>query len=193
MSRAWLIAIESEYRRYRGLAEGAAAQLDDDQFATLAPGGGNSVAALFHHLGGNLHSRFTDFLTSDGEKPWRDREGEFERAGHTRAELQATWETGWGTLEGALARLTDAHATERVTIRGVPLTVPEALQRSLAHVAYHVGQIVLLARSLRGDDWHWLSVAPGGSAAYAANPTRERGSEHARQLSESPAERPPSP
>lgn len=182
MTRAWLSAIESEYRRYRGLAESAAAQLDDAQFVRTAPGEGNSVATLFQHLGGNLKSRFTEFLTTDGEKPWRDREGEFAPAGPSRADRLAIWNEGWAALEGALASLADGHAATRVTIRGVPLTVPEALERSLAHVAYHVGQIVLLARSLRGPQWQWLSIAPGGSAAYAANPTKERGSDHASDL-----------
>jgi uncharacterized damage-inducible protein DinB len=172
--RAILSSIESEYRRYDALARRAIEQLDEAELAR-ADDGGNSVATIAWHVGGNLVSRFTDFLTTDGEKPWRDREGEFEARRPTRAELLAHWERGQEALFGALAELSDADLARSVTIRGVALTVAEALQRSLAHTAYHVGQIVLRARALRGAGWRFLSIPPGGSAAYAADPTREKG------------------
>ena len=126
------------------------------------------------HIAGNLASRFTDFLTSDGEKPWRDRESEFARRTVTRDELGAKWEAGWSALLGALAGLDDAHLPATVTIRGVGLSVLEALHRSLSHTAYHVGQIVFLAKALRGGDWKWLTIPPGGSADYNTNPAHEK-------------------
>jgi uncharacterized damage-inducible protein DinB len=171
-----------EYRRYRKLSEDALAQLPDtdleretgegNSVATGMPR--NTVAALVRHLAGNLRSRFSDFLSSDGEKPWRDRESEFAGAPASRAELLAAWAAGWEVLEGALDALTDEDMGRIITIRGQPLAVREALHRSLAHTAYHVGQIVLLARSFRGDQWRFLSIPPGKSAAYNRDPSMEK-------------------
>ena len=174
--RALIDSIESEYRRYKKLAEGALEQMPDEALGRVGADFGNSAATIAWHVGGNLASRFTDFLTSDGEKPWRDREGEFaSRAGVPRAELMAHWEKGWSVLFDALAALQDTDLCRTVTIRNVPLTVGEALHRSLSHAASHAGQIVLLGRMARGADWTWLSIAPGGTAAYNANPTKEKG------------------
>lgn len=172
--REVIASIENEYRRYRTIAEGAFDQLPE---ARLGSGGveTSSVATIAWHVSGNLASRFTDFLTTDGEKPWRNRESEFEsREGVTAAELRSKWDGGWAILEDALATLTDDDLDRTVTIRGVPLTVLEALHRSLAHAAYHVGQIVYRAKALRGDGWAYLSIPPGGSDAYNRNPTREK-------------------
>lgn len=166
-------AVEAEYRRYRTLAEEAMAQLSDAQLHERF-GDGNSVATLMQHLGGNLNSRFTDFLASDGEKEWRDREGEFADRALGRAELATLWGEGWATLFEALGTLSDGQLEAKVLIRGVPLSVMEALARSLSHAAYHVGQIVLVARGLRGADWKFLSIPPGGSAAYNAAPSKEK-------------------
>jgi len=181
---AVLPAIIAEYHRYKALADRALAQLDEDQLAEPALGGGNSVAVLAWHVGGNLASRFTDFLTSDGEKPWRHRDQEFAARRPSRAELQAHWDRGWSVLFAALAELRESDLDRTVTIRGTELSVVEALHRSLAHTAYHVGQMVMLARSLRGDAWEFLSIPPGGTAAYNAQPTSERADEHARRLEE---------
>lgn len=172
--RTVITAIEGEYRRYKSLAEGAFGQLSDDELHAAA-GEGNSVATLMQHLGSNLKSRFTEFLTSDGEKPWRDREGEFADRKLTRDELLDTWEEGWTVLFRELAALSDAQLQTSVTIRGVPLTVMEALARSMAHAAYHVGQIVLIGRGLRGSEWQFLSIPPGGTSAYNSNPDKEKG------------------
>jgi uncharacterized damage-inducible protein DinB len=172
--RALLSSIEAEYRRYEALAEQAVAQLDEHELAA-ADDGGNSVATIAWHVSGNLVSRFTDFLTTDGEKPWREREGEFAARRVTREELGARAANGWRVLFDTLAQLEDADLARTVTIRGRPLTVAEALHRSLAHTAYHVGQIVLRARALRGERWRFLSIPPGGSAAYDANPIFEKG------------------
>jgi len=135
---------------------------------------GNSPAMIVHHVSGNLTSRFTDFLTTDGEKPWRNRDDEFADRTCTRAVVLSTWDAGWRVLEQQLASLTDADMTRTVTIRAQPLTVHAALCRSATHVAYHVGQLVTLARQSTGAGWRSLSIPRGQSAAYNANPTREK-------------------
>lgn len=179
-------SIRAEYLRYKALAEAAIAQLEDAQLSTAGPGGGNSVAVICWHVSGNLRSRFTDFLTSDGEKPWRQREEEFELRSVTRAELRAMWAEGWDALLGALEGLGEEHLQRTVTIRGQPLLVHEALHRSLAHLTYHVGQIVYLAKGLRGAEWQYLSIPPGQSAAYNQAPTYEKASAHQAALSDRP-------
>ncbi|HEY8258522.1 MAG TPA: DUF1572 family protein [Gemmatimonadales bacterium] len=167
-------SVRAEYLRYKTLAESALDQLDEREQAVSGPGGGNSIATLCWHIAGNLRSRFTDFLTTDGEKPWRKRDEEFETRTVTRAELLTHWERGWTALIDTVNTLTDADLAKTVTIRGQPLRVDEALHRSLAHVSYHVGQIVYVARGLRGDSWRFLSIPPGQSAQYNARPTLER-------------------
>lgn len=171
-------SVAAEFRRYKALAEGAAAQLSDDELLAAGPGGTNAAAVILWHVGGNLASRFTDFLTTDGEKPWRKRDGEFETRRVGREELLAFWEKGWIVLLATLDDLTDEDLGRTVTIRGVSLGVDEALFRSLAHVSYHVGQVVQRARSLRGEDWRFLSIPPGGTEAYNRAPTMERAGRH---------------
>jgi hypothetical protein len=183
-------SIEGEYLRYRALAESALAQVPDA--ALCAPGlaGGNSLAVICWHVGGNLASRFTDFLTSDGEKPWRDRDAEFAARTVTRDELMAQWNRGWTVLLETIAHLSDGDLSRTVTIRGQPLLVHEALHRSLAHASYHVGQIVYLAHIVCGEEWKYLSIAPGASAQYNANPQYEKAGLHAARLgAEAPRER----
>ena len=128
------------------------------------PSNGNSLAVICWHISGNLESRFTDFLTSDGEKPWRDREQEFAARSVSRAELKAKWERGWGVLGSALAGLADADLSKTVTIRGQALAVHEALYRALAHISYHVGQVVFLAKHFAGSNWTSLSIPKNRSA-----------------------------
>jgi hypothetical protein len=172
--RQVVASIEGEYRRYKALGEGAFKQLSDPELTQAAPGEGNSVTTLVWHISGNLASRFSDFLASDGEKPWRDRESEFARRGVTRAELVQKWNTGWQTLFDALRTLNDEDLGRTVTIRGQPLTVAEALHRSLSHASYHVGQIVFLAKSIRGERWEYLSIPPGQSKEYNKDPAHEK-------------------
>jgi uncharacterized damage-inducible protein DinB len=173
MSRTVVALIEAEYHRYRILGERAFSQLDAED---LVAGSEHaiSIATIVWHVAGNLESRFTDFLTTDGEKPWRNRESEFESRDVSSSEVAAKWDRGWGVLFDALEELTDDDLTSSVTIRSVPHRVDEALLRSLAHAAYHVGQIVYLAKSFRGDDWEYLSIPPGQSEAYNANPMLEK-------------------
>jgi uncharacterized damage-inducible protein DinB len=165
-------SITGEYRRYKSLAEGALRQLDEAQLVEAGPNGGNSIATICWHVAGNLRSRFTDFLTSDGEKPWRQREEEFRARQLTHAELLEHWERGWTTLFATLAALSDADLSRTVTIRDRLLRVDEALHRSLAHTSYHVGQAVYAARALRGSAWTFLSIPPGQSETWLSKPGR---------------------
>ena len=179
MTNILIKSIEEEYRRYRALAERALAQVPDDRLSVNGLGGGNSLAVICWHISENLRSRFTDFLTTDGEKPWRDRDAEFEARRVSRAVLTGKWDEGWGVLFGALAGLEDEDLSKSVIIRGQPLAVHEALHRSLAHISYHVGQIVYLAHAFVGTEWVYLSIPPGGSAAYNADPKMEKAAAHA--------------
>jgi uncharacterized damage-inducible protein DinB len=180
--RAFMASIEGELHRYQALADAAMAQLSEAELSQPGPGGNNSVVIVAWHVGGNLASRFTDFLITDGEKPWRKRDEEFLARTPSREELRAHWERGWSALFAALANLDDQSLSERVTIRGTELTVAEALQRSLAHTSYHVGQIVYLAKCWRGAEWRYLSIPPGQSETYNRHPTRESAGAHASAL-----------
>ena len=167
-------SIEGEYVRYKALAEAALAQVPESSLSEPGPGNGNSLAIICWHLSGNLKSRFTDFLTADGEKPWRNREEEFSARTVTRAELLEKWNDGWSVLLATLRDLSDEDLNRDITIRGQSLAVHEALNRSLSHASYHVGQIVYVAHAIVGADWRYLTIAPGGSAAYNANAKSEK-------------------
>jgi hypothetical protein len=167
-------SIRGEYLRYKALAEAAVDQLGEDELSAPGPNGGSSIAVICWHVSGNLRSRFTDFLASDGEKPWRNREEEFQARTVSRAALRAKWDEGWDALLAALATLGDEQLQRTVTIRGQPLLVHEALHRSLAHISYHVGQIVYVAKATRGRDWKFLSIPPGKSDAYNQAPAFDR-------------------
>lgn len=170
-----LDAHSAEFTRYRQMAEKAIAQTSDDGLNRVPFADGNSIAMLVRHISGNFKSRFTDFLESDGEKPWRNRDAEFEDRVCTRDEVEQMWTEGWAVLDDALAGLSEADMARTVRIRGQEWSVDEALARSVAHLAYHVGQIVWLARLDRQADWDWITIPKGGSAAYNANPTLDRG------------------
>jgi hypothetical protein len=172
-------SIEGEFRRYKALAEGAFGQVPEAALSASGLNEGNSLAVMCWHISGNLKSRFTDFLAADGEKSWRQRDEEFKARSVSREDFVAKWEDGWGALLGTLAALQDTHLTRVVTIRGEELPVHEALHRSLAHISYHVGQIVYLSHAIVGTGWKYLSIPPGGSAAYNAAPTREKPAAHA--------------
>ena len=177
-------SIRAEYLRYKALAEAAIAQVNESDLSVQPSGTDNSIAVICWHVSGNFESRFTDFLTSDGEKPWRSREEEFQSRTTTRAELLAKWSRGWEVVLRALAELKDEDLQRTVTIRRQPLQVNEALHRSFGHLAYHVGQIVYIGKSLRGTDWHFLSIPPGQSDAYNQAPAIERASAHAQTLAD---------
>jgi hypothetical protein len=177
-------SIDGEFRRYKALAESALEQVPEERLSDSAPFGGNSLAIICWHVSGNLRSRFTDFLDSDGEKPWREREEEFAQRTASREELIAKWNSGWNVLFDTLGKLSDDNLSQSVSIRGQELAVTEALHRALGHISYHVGQIVYLAHAICGDKWKYLSIPPGGSAAYNADPRFEKSTAHARGLGE---------
>jgi hypothetical protein len=164
----------SEYERYRLLAEKALAQMPDDALNRVPSPEGNSAAMIVRHVSGNLVSRFTNFLTEDGEKPDRDRDREFDERPYTRAEMNEMWARGWSVLDANVGPLGDQDLSRTVSIRQQPMSVHAALCRSLAHIAYHVGQLVLLARMTAERDWQSLSIPRGESQQYNAAPTRER-------------------
>lgn len=154
------------FRHYKKLADRAMAQIrDEDLFAAL-DGESNSIAVIAKHMAGNMLSRWTDFLTADGEKTTRNRDSEFVDPPPTRAALLEMWENGWGCLLAALEPLKDADLERTVAIRGEPHSVMQAVNRQVAHYSYHVGQIVLLAKHFAGDGWQSLSVPKNKSAEF---------------------------
>jgi uncharacterized damage-inducible protein DinB len=179
MSRLLVGFFEAEYRRYKALGEGALAQVSDDELSIAGSDTDNPIVAIVWHLTGNLISRFTDFRTSDGEKPDRDREREFDARQVTRAELMDRWNTAWQTLLGAIESLGDDDLSATITIRRQSLRIDEALLRSLSHTAYHTGQIVYLAKAFRGAEWTSLSIPRGMSEAYNQSVTHDRAADHA--------------
>lgn len=164
----------NEFTRYKTIGSKAIAQVSDEGLNKILSKDGNSIAMVVRHINGNLISRFTDFLTSDGEKPGRQRDSEFAERRYSRAEVNALWASGWDVVERELATLNDGDLHKNVTIRGVPFTVHEALARLVAHASYHVGQIVILARILADSEWRWISIPKGKSEEYNRNPTMEK-------------------
>lgn len=156
------------FAHYKDLAEKALAQVEDAELHRVLAADGNSVATIMRHIAGNLRSRFTDLLTTDGEKPWRDREDEFREGTTDRTGLLEEWGGAWAVFFREVGALTEADLARTILIRNEPHLVLDALHRQLAHYAYHVGQMVLLARTFRGTAWRSLSIPRGGSARYNA-------------------------
>lgn len=154
------------FRYYKSLGDRAIAQVSDENLYRLPDEDSNSIAIIMKHVAGNSRSRWTDFLTSDGEKPNRDRDTEFVDPPSTRAALLQMWEAGWDCMFAALAGLKDSDLTRSVTIRGEKHSVLQAINRQVAHYAYHCGQIVLLAKHFQHREWKSLSVPKGGSAEF---------------------------
>ena len=163
---AFLTLAIHTFETYKSLGERAMAQVPDDTL-TWTPGEDvNSIAVIVHHLSGNMLSRWTDFLTSDGEKEWRKRDEEFEDQLHSRDEIMARWEEGWSCLFKTLKSLTDEDMARTVKIRSEPHTVEKAIIRQLSHYAYHVGQLVYVARIIQGKKWQSLSIPKGQSDVF---------------------------
>ena len=156
----------NSFRNYKKLADRAIDQVSDEEFFAVIDAESNSIAVIVKHIAGNLHSRWRDFLTTDGEKPDRDRDTEFEMVGDTRESLMEFWESGWQTLFDAIEPLTEDDFSKTVTIRGEPHSVVEAINRQLTHYSYHIGQIVFLAKHLRSSEWKTLSVPRHRSAEF---------------------------
>jgi hypothetical protein len=154
------------FRYYKKLAERAMEQVSDDQLFAVLDEESNSIAVIVKHMAGNMRSRWTDFLTSDGEKPGRDRDAEFCDPPPTRAALLELWEDGWQCILGTLESLSDADLGRTITIRGEAHSVMQAMNRQVAHYSYHCGQIVFLAKHLCHDRWRNLSVPRGSSTEF---------------------------
>jgi len=159
IERHYLDECLAQLRKLKGQSEKAMAQIDDEQFFALLDSESNSIALIVKHVAGNMRSRWTDFLTTDGEKPDRDRDSEFETGPEeTREVILAHWEDGWSRTLGAISSLAPDDLDKTVTIRGEPHTVLQAINRQVAHYALHAGQIVLLAKHFAGSRWQTLSL-----------------------------------
>lgn len=168
---AYLDEAHRSFRGYKRMAEAAIAQVSDDELFRLLDPEDNSIAIVMKHMAGNMRSRWTDFLTTDGEKPDRHRDNEFiidgsGDASTTRAKLMEWWEAGWKLVFDSIAKLKPKDLERIVTIRGKEHTVLQAINRALAHYAYHIGQIVWLAKHFRGAEWKTLSIPKGQSETY---------------------------
>jgi uncharacterized damage-inducible protein DinB len=164
LSKAFVDDIVFSFRKQKEFAEKAFQQVADQDFFKQPGDHSNSIAAVMKHVAGNLASRWTDFLTTDGDKPWRDRDSEFViHPADTRPSLITAWENGWKVLFQTLAGLQDDDLLKKVRIRREELTALQAILRSLTHTTYHVGQIVYLSRLLTKDGWNWITIAPGQS------------------------------
>jgi len=173
MNDLLLPAAIRQFEQYKQLAERTFSQLTDDQLFLAVNAETNSIAVIVKHMWGNMRSRWTDFLTSDGEKEWRERDAEFENDLQTRDAILQKWEEGWFCLFNTLKSLYSQDLEKTVTIRSQPLTVTDAILRQLTHYAYHVGQIVYIGKMLAADNWKSLSIPRGGSAAYLAAMQKE--------------------
>jgi hypothetical protein len=163
-------------REYKQLAEKAVAQVSDEEFFAALDAESNSIAVIMKHIAGNMISRWTDFLTSDGEKPDRNRDAEFEMTPHTtRAEIAAYWERGWAAVFTAVEPLTVEDFDRKTLIRGEPHTIVQAINRQLTHYAYHIGQIVFLAKHFRSAEWQSLSVPRNRSSEFNQSMAEKHG------------------
>ena len=161
---AYLEDILFSFRKQKELAEKAFRQVADEGFFQKPGEHSNSIALIIKHVAGNLASRWTDFLTTDGDKPWRDRDAEFLLGPEdTRQNLLAAWEKGWAALFENLGKLEEADLLKKVTIRGEAHSVFQAIHRSLTHTSYHVGQILYLSRLMTKEGWQWITIPPGQS------------------------------
>lgn len=165
-------AFRTVLARQKAFGEHCVGQLDDQQLQARPLPGANSVAVIMRHIAGSMRSRFTDFPATDGEKPDRDRESEFDAPPARRALIEQ-WDASWRILFDVLAGLSDADLARTVTIRGEPHTVAHALCRALDHYGYHVGQIAMLSRAQVGDAWRWFTIPPGQSQRFTADMRRK--------------------
>ncbi|MBO9153683.1 DUF1572 family protein [Chitinophaga sp. GCM10012297] len=164
----YLDSLKKRFLTYKELAEKTFAQLSDEQIHWQPAGEPNNIYIIVKHMSGNMLSRFTDFLTTDGEKPWRERDAEFEdkEPKATKADMTAIWNKGWDCLMQTLDGLTDADLSKIVHIRTEPHIVIDALNRQLAHYPYHVGQIVFLGKMMKAENWQTLSIAKGKTREF---------------------------
>jgi uncharacterized damage-inducible protein DinB len=162
----YLESVIMVFNSQKALADKAVAQLKDEELHYQPDPESNSIAIIIKHLAGNMISRWTDFLTSDGEKPYRNRDSEFEEGKESKEQLLARWEEGWKVFNATLDSLSEDDLLKTVKIRGEGLTVIQALNRQVSHYAYHTGQIVYLAKHIRSESWKSLSIPKGRSAEH---------------------------
>jgi len=162
----YLNTAQRDFKHYKTLGEKTFSQLEEDDFFWQFNAESNSIAILVNHLHGNMRSRWTDFLSTDGEKPWRNRDQEFEKKLQTKGAILDQWETGWLCVFDALETLDETHANTRIFIRNQEHSILEAVNRQVAHYAYHVGQIVFIGRMVQGKNWKTLSIAKGASKKF---------------------------
>ena len=168
MTESYLESVKKQFLYYKMLGEKAMAQLEPDQLFFMANEDTNSIATIVKHLAGNMLSRFTDFLTSDGEKDWRNRDREFEEVISGKTELMDLWQNGWDCFINAINALTPEQLASIVYIRNEGHTVVKAINRQLAHYPYHIGQIVFYAKMLKQSEWNSLSIPKNKSNSYNA-------------------------
>jgi hypothetical protein len=162
----YLQTVQTRLKDYKSLGDKTFAQLGDSELFYAPDTVSNSIAVIVRHMAGNMHSRWTNFLTEDGEKPWRDRDSEFEMETVSRENLLSVWEKGWEVFLSTIASLSEEDLAKTITIRGQALPVIDAINRQLGHYSYHVGQIVYLGRMIRGESWSSLSIPKGASGTY---------------------------
>lgn len=166
LATEFLASALKRFREYKALGDKTFAQLSEADFHRQPNNASNSIAIIIQHLHGNMLSRWTNFLTEDGEKPWRKRDEEFEAQPLSKDELLAKWEEGWNILFTALEALGEDDLLRTISIRSQPLLVVDAINRQLAHYSYHVGQLVYLGRWMKEEEWQSLSIPKGGSTDY---------------------------
>jgi hypothetical protein len=166
IEQVYLESAIKRFKEYKELGDKTFAQLTIEQMHWLPNDASNSMAMIIQHMHGNMLSRWTHFLTEDGEKPWRNRDAEFKQQQYSKEALLNLWEEGWQQVLTTLSALTTKQLTQHITIRTAPLSVVDAINRQLAHYSYHVGQIVLLGKWLLNDNWQTLSIPRGGSTEF---------------------------
>lgn len=176
---SYLTSVRKQFQYYKELGEKAMSQLTEEQLNWQYNEESNSIAVLVHHISGNMLSRFTDFLTSDGEKNWRNRDTEFVNEFTDKEELMRRWNKGWDCLSRVLEELKEENLEQEVYIRNEGYTVTEAINRQLAHYPYHIGQLVFIAKMLKNEEWKVLSIPRNQSAAYNETKfSQEKGRRH---------------
>ncbi|MFZ6051300.1 DUF1572 family protein [Halocola ammonii] len=170
----YLTSVQLQFKHYKKIAEKSFDQIPEEMLFWQASEESNSIATIVKHLSGNMLSRWTDFLESDGEKSWRNRDSEFENDIESKEELLEIWEKGWDCLLETLDSLAHKDLAKKVLIRNEPHTVTEAINRQLAHYSYHIGQIVFIGKMVAGEDWHALTIPKGKSEQYNKKKFNER-------------------
>lgn len=169
VEKEFLESVKKRFKEYKVLGDKTFAQLNDEEMHFHPNEASNSIAVIIQHMHGNMLSRWTNFLTEDGEKEWRKRDEEFENLKHTKKELVELWEAGWKVFLDTLSSLEEGDLLKTITIRSQPLSVIDAIHRQMAHYSYHVGQIVYLGRWVRSSEWQTLSIPKGQSQEVNRN------------------------